>query len=79
MKIERIKANEGVGFSYTITQEQFDRHSSLSVEEVLDWIEQTATIIYEMQTPEERMRKYIFKPNKRPIENFDLLNEGTNI
>ena len=65
-----IKENEGVGFSYTITQEQFDRHSSLSPEEILDWIEQTATLIYEMQTPEERMRKFIFKPNKRPREDL---------
>jgi hypothetical protein len=63
--IEPIKENEGVGFTYTVTEEQVRRHTALSPEEVLDWIQQMATFIYELQTPEERARKYDFKPNKR--------------
>ncbi|MCW3124643.1 MAG: hypothetical protein JWO03_301 [Bacteroidetes bacterium] len=66
---EPIKENEGIGFSYTVTEEQVRRHQSLSPEEIFDWIQQTATFIYELQTPEEREHKYIFKPNKRiPLE-----------
>lgn len=60
-----IKENEGVGFTYTVTMEQMRKHAALSPEEVLDWIQQMATFIYELQTHEERARKYIFKPNKR--------------
>jgi hypothetical protein len=45
--------------------EQMRKHAALSPEEVLDWIQQMATFIYELQTPEERERKYLFKPNKK--------------
>jgi hypothetical protein len=62
---EPIKENEGVGFTYTVTLEQMRKHAALSPEEVLDWIQQMATFIYDLQTPEERERKYLFKPNKR--------------
>lgn len=60
------KENEGIGFSYTVTMEQMEKHAALSPEEVLHWIEDTATFIYELQTPEERERKFVFKPNKKP-------------
>jgi hypothetical protein len=72
--IERIKENEGVGFTYTVTMEQMRKHAALSPAEILDWIQQTATFIYEAQTPEERERKYDFKPNKRIHP--DLLRKG---
>lgn len=58
---------EGVGFTYTVTMEQMEKHAALPVEEVLKWIEETATFIYELQTPEERERKFIFKPNKKNL------------
>lgn len=63
--IEPIKENEGVGFSYTVTMEQMRKHAELSPEEILQWIQEMATFIYELQTPQERQRKYEFKPNKR--------------
>jgi len=63
-----IKENEGVGFAYTVTMEQMQKHAALSPEEVLLWIEEMADFIYQLQTPEERERKYIFKPNKRPLK-----------
>jgi hypothetical protein len=66
---EPIKENDKVGFTYTVTMEQMQKHAALSPEEVLQWIQQMATFIYELQTPEERERKYIYKPNKRiPLE-----------
>jgi hypothetical protein len=34
-------------------------------EAVLEWIQEIVTFMYEIQTPEERKMKYIFKPNKR--------------
>ena len=63
--INRIEKNEGIGFTYTVTMEQMEKHASLSPEEVLQGIEEMATFIYELQSPEERARKYDFKPNKR--------------
>lgn len=63
--INRIEKNEGIGFTYTVTMEQMEKHAALSPEEVLQWIEEMATFIYELQSPEERARKYDFKPNKR--------------
>ncbi|MCW5908266.1 MAG: hypothetical protein KIS94_10425 [Chitinophagales bacterium] len=60
------KENEGVGFTYTVSMEQIQKHASLSAEEVLIWIEEVAEFMYTMQTAEERNRQYIFKPNKKP-------------
>jgi len=63
---ETIKEeNEKLGFTYTVTMEQMRKHAALSPEEVLGWIQQTATLLYDIQTPEQRERKYDFKPNKR--------------
>jgi hypothetical protein len=62
---EPIKENEGIGFTYTVTMEQMEKHAALSPEEVFQWIEEIATFIYELQTPEERNRKFDFKPNKK--------------
>ncbi|MBS1684439.1 MAG: hypothetical protein JSS76_06785 [Bacteroidetes bacterium] len=45
--------------------EQMEKHAALSTEEVFQWIEEMAIFLYETQTPEERERKYDFKPNKR--------------
>ena len=68
-KLEPIKENDGIGFSYTVTMEQMQKHAALSPEEVFKWIEEMAAFIHELQTPEERERKYDFKPNKRiPLE-----------
>ena len=41
------------------------KHAALSPEEVLRCIQESAALIYELQTPEERERKFIFKPNKK--------------
>jgi hypothetical protein len=60
-----LKENGRIGFKYTVTAEQVHRHMSLTPEEVLHWIQEMATFIYELQTPEERERKYLFKPNKK--------------
>ena len=65
--IEPKKENESVGFTYTVTMEQMQKHGALSAEEVLKWIEETAMFIYELQTPEERERKFLFKPNKKNL------------
>ena len=72
---EPIKENEGVGFTYTVTMEQMEKHASLSPEEVFQWIEEMANLIYLLQTPEERERKFDFKPNKRiPKELLKVVN-----
>ncbi len=58
------KDMEGVGFHYTVTEEQVAKHRKLSVEEIFNWIEETNAFILALQTEEERNRKFIFKPNK---------------
>lgn len=62
--IEPIKENEGIGFAYTITEEQFRKHAQLSADEIFQWISDMTLFFHETQTKEEKMRKYIFKPNK---------------
>jgi hypothetical protein len=62
---EPLKENKPIGFTYTVTDEQVRRHMSLPPEAVLQWIEEMATFIDELQTPEERERKGDFKPKKR--------------
>lgn len=64
MKEEEIRS-DAIGFTYTVTDEQVRKHMALPPEAILEWIQQTATFVYELQTPEERERKYIFKPNKK--------------
>ena len=54
-----------VGFTYTVTDEQVQKHMKLSPDAVLQWIQEMASFIYELQTDEEWERKYDFKPNKR--------------
>ncbi|MBS1617594.1 MAG: hypothetical protein JST76_03695 [Bacteroidetes bacterium] len=63
--MESENSEKRVGFTYNVTMEQMEKHAALSTEEVFQWIEETATFLYELQTPEERERKYDFKPNKR--------------
>ena len=62
---EPLKENLGIGFKYSVTMEQMRKHAALPPEAILEWIQQTATFLYEMQTPEQRDLKFIFKPNKR--------------
>ena len=57
--------NKDIGFRYFVTDEQIAAHQKRSVKEIFDWIFETNAFIYDLQTEEERMRKYIFKPAKR--------------
>jgi len=51
-----IKENENVVFHYTVTDEQLEARSKMSTEEIINWVEETAKFIYEIQSPEERER-----------------------
>ncbi len=51
-----IKENENIGFHYTVTDEQLEARSKMTTEEIINWVEETAQFIYEIQTPEERER-----------------------
>ncbi|MBI3519324.1 MAG: hypothetical protein HY062_08195 [Bacteroidetes bacterium] len=53
--------NANIGFHYTVTDEQIKAHQQKSVEEILEWIEETSKFIYEIQTPEERLRTKLAK------------------
>lgn len=64
--ITPLEHNKGVGFKYTVTIEQMEKHAALPLEEVFKWIEEMHLFFLEIQTPEERERMYLFKPNKRP-------------
>lgn len=65
-KIIPKKENEGIGYTYSVTMEEMEKHAALSVEEVFAWIEEQAKFWYEYQTPAERERIYLYKPNKAP-------------
>ena len=70
-KIVPKKENEGLGFTYTVTDEQIREHKKRSVEEILIWLETTARFIYEIQTEEERKRMRAIKCDK----NFRYIGE----
>ena len=61
MEIKPKLENENIGFHYTVTDEQIKTHQAKSIEEILMWIEETSKFIYEVQTPEERIRMRLAK------------------
>ena len=61
MEIKPKLENANIGFHYTVTDEQIKAHQAKSVEEILMWIEETSKFIYEVQTPEERLRTKLAK------------------
>ena len=61
MEIKPKLENANKGFHYTVTDEQIKEHQQKSVEEILMWIEETSKFIYEVQTPEERIRTKLAK------------------
>lgn len=61
MEIKPKLENANVGFDYTVTDEQIAAHQKKSIEEILMWIEETSKFIYEIQTPEERLRTKLAK------------------
>jgi hypothetical protein len=61
MEIKPKLENANIGFHYTVTDEQIAAHQKKSVEEILMWIEETSKFIYDVQTPEERLRTKLAK------------------
>jgi hypothetical protein len=61
MEIKPKLENANIGFHYTVTDEQIKAHKQKSLEEILLWIEETSKFIYEIQTPEERLRTKLAK------------------
>jgi hypothetical protein len=56
MTLIPIKENENVGFHYTVSDEQLAARAKMTTEEIINWVEETAKFIYDIQTPEERER-----------------------
>ena len=56
MKIAPKKENENTGFHYTVSEEQLEWYSKLSVKERLDWVFSAYKFINAVQTDEERER-----------------------
>jgi hypothetical protein len=52
MSWEPKKENANIGFHYTVSDEQIKAHQMRSTEEIMQWLEETAKFIYEIQTPE---------------------------
>lgn len=61
MAVKPKLENANIGFHYTVTDEQIAAHQKKSVEEILLWIEEISKFIYEIQTPEERLRTKLAK------------------
>ena len=64
MKIEPKKENEGIGYSYTVTDEQVKAHQKLSLQEICHWLDSTRNFVEKLQTPEEKEFARVLK-NKR--------------
>lgn len=45
-----------IGFTYTVSEEQFEYHRKRSVLEVFQWLEDTNKLLQTIQTPQERRR-----------------------
>lgn len=56
MSIKPKTENANVGFHYTVTDDQIKQHRERSVDEIIEWLEETNKFIYSIQTPEERLR-----------------------
>lgn len=54
MSIQPKKENEGVGFHYTVTDEQIAEHKKRSITEIFEWLESTRKLIDAVQTEKER-------------------------
>ena len=55
-----IKENANKGYHYSVTDEQIEEYSKLTLLEKLMWIENTNQFIYSIQTDQEReMRRNI--------------------
>jgi hypothetical protein len=63
-KIVPIKENEGLGFTYTVTDEQIAQHRKRSVLEIFEWLETTNAFIYALQTEDERKKMKEIKCDK---------------
>lgn len=63
-KITETEGEAMEGFYYDVTDEQVRQHQQRSIEEIFEWIETTSIFIWQIQTPEERRRKFDFKGNK---------------
>ena len=61
MAIKPKLENANIGFHYKVKDAQIAAHQKKSVEEILMWIEETSKFIYEVQTPEERLRTKLAK------------------
>ena len=61
MAIKPKLENANIGFRYTVTDEQIAAYQKKSVEEILMSLEETSKFIYEVQTPEERLRTKLAK------------------
>lgn len=44
------------GYYYSLSEEQFEAGKKRTIEEVFQWLEETNRFIWEVQTPEERLR-----------------------
>jgi hypothetical protein len=46
--------NEGIGFSYTVTDEQIAQHQKLSISQIFDWLDSTRKLAESVQTEKEK-------------------------
>lgn len=46
--------NEGIGFSYTVTDEQIAQHQKLSISQIFDWLDSTRRLVESVQTEKEK-------------------------
>ena len=63
-RFEGAPDNTGIGFHYTLSDEQLQNPQQRSVEEIFTWLSDLHDLMSAIQTPEERDREYLYKPHK---------------
>ena len=46
--------NEGIGFFYTVTDEQIAQHQKLSISQIFEWLDSTRRLVESVQTEKEK-------------------------
>ena len=59
--------NENRGYFFTVTDQEITEHLNRSIEDIFNWLELTNKFVYELQTPEERVRTQFVKSIENPI------------
>jgi hypothetical protein len=53
--------NQNTGYYFSVTDDEIRTHLSRSCKDIFSWIESTNRFVYQLQTPQERLRSRMSK------------------